>query len=347
MTPPEPALIDSLLRQAGLGPARRVVPLTGGRNNRVSRIEHGTGDVLMKAYFRHPDDSRDRLGAEFAFARFARAAGLQSIPEPLASDPMNGLGLFEYVDGRAVEPGDVTDALIDECVEFVQSLNAARWRPAASRLPVASEACFSIEEQLATVGRRVERLRTIEPSQAIDREAIEFIERELAPEWEAIAADARAAVRELGLASDQLLSELDRCVSPSDFGFHNALLEKAGCIRFLDFEYAGWDDPAKLVCDFFCQPRVPAPMRNFASFAERVAQGFPRPEVVLARTRLLLPVYRVKWVCIRLNEFLNIGRRRREFSRDREGEDRKAEQLAGARAALAAIYESSDKRAVG
>ena len=38
-----------------------------------------------------------------------------------------------------------------------------------------------------------------------------------------------------------------------------ALGQPLGVVEgFIDFEYAGWDDPSKLICDFFCQPAVKA-----------------------------------------------------------------------------------------
>jgi thiamine kinase-like enzyme len=42
-------------------------------------------------------------------------------------------------------------------------------------------------------------------------------------------------------------------VSPSDLGFHNILKYKKK-LYFYDFEYAGLDDPIKLICDFFWHP---------------------------------------------------------------------------------------------
>ena len=45
-----------------------------------------------------------------------------------------------------------------------------------------------------------------------------------------------------------------RALSPSDFGLHNALRTKDGQLRFIDFEYFGWDDPVKLVSDTAIQP---------------------------------------------------------------------------------------------
>ena len=48
------------------------------------------------------------------------------------------------------------------------------------------------------------------------------------------------------------IAQNETIISPSDFGFHNMLIGKK--CSFLDFEYAGIDDAAKLICDFICQP---------------------------------------------------------------------------------------------
>ena len=69
------------------------------------------------------------------------------------------------------------------------------------------------------------------------------------------ARDARAGDR-----SHRVLRSEQCCLSPSDFGFHNALADETGQMIFLDFH----DMPAvtirpKLVSDFFCQPEIPDP----------------------------------------------------------------------------------------
>ena len=64
----------------------------------------------------------------------------------------------------------------------------------------------------------------------------------------------------------------------------------------------------------------------------------PDPELHSARAKLLLPIYRVKWVCILLNDFLPVGGSRRAFAgAGAEQEGRKVAQLAKARAAVIAI----------
>ena len=278
-------------------------PLPGGANNRVFRVRFPEKSALLKAYFQHPDDKRDRLHAEFSFTRFAWAAGLRCVPEPLACDATNHLGLYEFIEGQPVR--EATKDVVQEAITFFRELN--RHRAAATDLPVASEACFSVAEHLATVERRVNALAGVE-----DAAAAAFVRDELLPCWRAIARKIPADT-----------TPVERCVSPSDFGFHNALREASGRLWFIDFEYAGWDDPAKMICDFFCQPAVPV-SREFLPMFE------PSERAVR-----LLPVYRVKWCCIMLNDFLPVGGQRRRYA----GREDRARQLKKARWALKSLKE--------
>jgi hypothetical protein len=330
--------IAALALAAGLGAVRAVEPFVGGANNRVFRIEADGGTALLKAYFRHPDDPRDRLGTEFAFARFAWASGVRSLPQPFASDTEAGLARFEYVPGRLLRPDEVDDAAVEQALGFYRDLNRNRLHPDAAHLPLASEACFSLQGHLACVQRRVERLTTLPVASDIDRLASALVANELLPAWREVALGVQrlAAERQLPLTAE--LEPADRVLSPSDFGYHNALRGPDGLLRFLDFEYAGWDDPAKLIGDFFCQPAVPAPVTAFARFTRAVADLLPQPERHVARAEVLLPVYRVKWCCIVLNEFLPVGGWRRQFAVPAtEQHERKVRQLEKARQALAAL----------
>src|SRR5262249_28106137 len=164
----------------------------------------------------------------------------------------------------------------------------------------------------------------------VDGQAAALVATELVPAWEGVAARAARRAEELGMAADEEIRAADRCLSPSDFGFHNALLGADRRLRFLDFEDAAWDDPAKLICDFFCQPAVPAPREEYERFAAGVTADLSDPAWHRARAALLLPAYRVKWCCILLNDFLSAGARRRRFAAA-DQPDRQLLQLAKAR----------------
>ncbi|MEM9752377.1 MAG: phosphotransferase [Planctomycetota bacterium] len=297
---------------------RETGALTGGRNNRVFRVELADDrTVLFKAYFRSEADPRDRLGHEFGFTTFAHRLGIQSVPTPLAQNPELNAAVYAFVPGRMLAPSEVTTDHVALAIDLFRRLNADAGTAEAASLPPGSEACFTNIDHVALVDRRVRKLDAIsEPSAAA------FVERELKPYWASIhppiakAADAFKAT--------------PTCISPSDFGFHNAILCDDGSLTFHDFEYAGQDDPAKLLGDFFHQPRVPAPRETYGSFEDAVIETLGLDDGQRDRFRGLLPVYRVKWCGIVLAPLLPEAAERRAFA----GIDIEAIQLIERAAAL-------------
>jgi len=318
---------------AGLSGEPALRPLAGGANNQVYKL----GDsVVVKRYFQHSGDPRDRFAAEHAFYHFANAIALTSVPRVLGWDVKNRLGVFEFVEGP--KPTSATPAYVDEALRFFAALNQPRASANASALPLAAEACLSLTAHLSTVHRRVEGVLSLPHHDDLGAEAARFVGDGVLPLWEHISAGFQSTH-----TADDRRQELplpERCISPSDFGFHNALVRKNGSLAFLDFEYAGWDDPAKLVCDFFCQPDLPVPPALFEHVIASVAGALQltAPETFAARCRSLLPVYQIKWACILLNDFTEIGRSRREFSLGlAEASARRQRQLTRARQILATL----------
>jgi hypothetical protein len=303
-----------LLREAGLGGEFTLRPLPGGANNRVFRVERDGCPVLLKAYFQDPEDRRDRLGAESSFCAFAWESGLRVAPRPLARDPEHRVGLYEFIEGRKLHPHEVDGGTIGQALSFLTEVNRHRHLPAAAALPVASEAYFSLAGHLACIERRLRVLGGISSASEIDREAAAFVRDELVPAWRGVRGQVERQAGAIGVDPGVELPQADRRLSPSDFGFHNAIRTEGGRLRFIDFEYAGWDDLAKTVSDFFCQVAVPIPAGYLPEVVETLAVGLSEPRHFRARVALLLPVYRVKWACIVLNEFVRVGGSRRRFA---------------------------------
>jgi hypothetical protein len=334
--------LDTMLRNLGLGDAK-LTPVRGGGNNKTFRVDSGATTLFLKAYFRDRDDSRDRLAAEFAFARLAWDHGIRTVPQPLAKDDATGQALFEFVYGRRLDRTEINVTHIEQALTFLRRLSTMHYSPGAALLPVASEACFTLDEHVQLVERRVRNLVEMPIASVTDGEAASFVQNELAPAWHSQVARLTRRAEQAGLSLMEPLAERDRCISPSDFGFHNAVLEAGGRLRFVDFEYAGWDDPAKLVCDFFCQPQVPVPRQFLDSVASTVVEPLQNRGTHRRRIELLWPIYRVKWCCIMLNLFAPVGARRRAFSGTAEDlENVKKTQLALARQALRSLIESTN-----
>jgi hypothetical protein len=185
-------------------------------------------------------------------------------------------------------------------------------------------------EAVAQYRRRLDRLRQVEGEYPDLRS---FIERSLIPA--AAAAIRRFELRYASLGWDPgaALAAARRALSPSDFGLHNALRGKDGQLRFIDFEYFGWDDPVKLVSDTAIHPGS-----NFAEdsrrlLVERLSREFEADDPAFAvRRDALYPLFGMIWCLIILNDYLPDSRSRRVFAiRRNELEARLAGQLDKAR----------------
>ncbi|GLH73171.1 aminoglycoside phosphotransferase [Geothrix limicola] len=328
-----PALsLGAAARLAG-SPVRALKPLGGGRNSQVYRLETEEDRVFaLKAYFRHAGDPRDRLGTEFSALRFLWERGLRCVPQPLAMDAEAGLGLYEFIEGRP-QP-QPAEADLDAAWGFLVGLRDLASDPAARSLPEASEACFSLRDVAQNIQSRLDRLGAVDSRLAQESGLAAFLNRDLGPAWLELLDDCQGVCLRSGLAFDAPLPQAQRTLSPSDFGFHNALKRAEGMV-FLDFEYFGWDDPAKMLADFLLHPGMELTLRQRQRFAAGLIDHLDLDTLPL-RTRLSFPLFGIKWCLILLNEFLKGSLDRRAFAdfEARGAEERQAQQLEKARLKL-------------
>lgn len=332
--------VRAFIQDAGFQEPFEIIPVNGGGNNRVFLIrqegDHISG--VLKQYYHAVGDTRDRLSTEYTFSQFLWNNDIRRIARPIACDPPFHLGLYSYIDGRKLDPREVIQEHIQQALFFFQQINRCKHVCDADQLPNASESCFSLVEHLDRTEKRILRLEKIIESDSIDKEARHLVIREMLPLWTQIRTRIEKHVDEQSQSLDEQIPITERCLSPSDFGFHNALLNKKGELFFIDFEYAGWDDPAKVVCDFFCQPAIPVPKVFFSKVRDSVISGTGNPENLLNRIDMLMPVYQIKWCCIILNDFLPRGENRREFmENNHNSEEIKEIQLKKAKEIVAEI----------
>lgn len=316
-------------------------PCNPGGNNRVySAIVEGRR-VLAKWYFRDSRDTRDRLKAEYTFLNCLATAGIRCVPTPIASNPERGIGIYQHIEGRRLVASEIDTSHIDEAAQFFLQLNHPKTHEIARELMNASEACFSIEEHFSMVDGRIKRLVSIPGTLNVDTQAREFI-KELHESWRSLKS---RILHKLRRVSQEILPV--RCISPSDFGFHNALQTSRG-ICFLDFEYAGWDDPAKMAGDFFSHPAVPVDIKHFERFLDTTMRYSKDSRALADQARLLFPVFQTKWCCIILNDFLPAAAQRRRFADATFDEvSRKTAQLEKAQQLFSLLNESLRTGRVG
>ncbi|MBA4356408.1 MAG: hypothetical protein C0405_01635 [Desulfovibrio sp.] len=321
----------------------------GGRNSRVYRVATISGRVLAgKHYHQHQDDPRDRLGAEWRALTLLADRGVdrvaRPVAEPVAKDPAHGLALYSFLDGHQASQSPATPEDMDACLDFLACLRelAAGLSPdEAAALPPASEACFSLAALEANLRGRLAALLAVPQTACQGAELAEFLKAELTPFLD----ESLSRAREFLGDPERLLPQSCRTLSPSDFGLHNALRTARG-LCFVDFEYFGWDDPAKTLCDFVLHPAMhlaPELRGRFAQgflnlFGARFGQTGGGDSGLPERVAAVYPLYGIKWCLILLNEFQRGADARRRFAAASSCSDdelsRRALQLAKARAML-------------
>jgi hypothetical protein len=285
--------------------------ISNGGNNRTYKIETTDGIFAVKKYFRQHSDHRDRLATEYKFLSYAQDVAPNYVPKAYSKNDEEGLALYEFITASPITM--ITDYEVAEARCFFQQLNQFPKKNAAIHLSNASEACFSIQDHLNLISKRINILQSIKPEIEEDNSAKYFIE-EMIEKWKSMLDQANELAIFYGIDVGDALEFKDRCISPSDFGFHNALRMSDGSIKFIDFEYAGWDDPAKLIGDFFSQLAVPVPKLFFDSFCGEALSIFDQADSLIARAKILYPVYQIKWCCIALNIFIAEHLERRQFA---------------------------------
>jgi len=303
-----------------------------GRNSRVYRVQSGADSFALKQYPSRDGDPRNRLATETEALRLMAGYGIDAVPRVLASDVESGCALLSWIDGEPVAPASAAD--IDTAAEFLTITHALRHAARSRRQPLAAEACLFGAEIAAQLTRRLERLGAVAST---DPALAAFLDRLASSLFGTLLPAASGGYEASSLSFTLPLAVEAQSLCPSDFGFHNALRTTAGLV-FLDFEYFGWDDPAKLVCDFLLHPgmHLAAPLK--ARFIAAVLPTYSGDRYFLHRLRLLYPLFAVRWCLILLNEFLTERWANRVRAGDGGGwEAAKARQLDRASALLDAL----------
>jgi hypothetical protein len=282
------AMIEPASRLAGEAVVT-MVPAGAGANSHVLRVTTPTRTLGLKCYPHRPGDPRDRLDVEWRALRFLRSIGLEAVPEALGRDDANRLMLMEWIEGQPA--GTHSPADIDAAIRFIADIFQASAAAHAAGFSLASEACLSVSE----INRQIEtRLAAFAPHPMLRA----FLDDTFLP---ALATARSRLAPEPGGGRDLPVS-LRRLI-PADFGFHNALRQGDGRLRFVDFDYFGWDDPVKMTADFILHPAMSLGAVDKRSLVAQLAAAVPDDTAFLDRLAVHKPLYALRWALILLNPF--------------------------------------------
>ena len=281
----------SLAECCGISEVKDVDTVRGGRNSRVYQVcTEGGKKFALKIY--PQDTSHDRLRSEFDGLRGIHSKCNAVLPKPVMTNRKLAAAAFGWVDGEPIR--NPTQGDINQAIDFLFSLNQLGNQVEFENFPCASDACLSGKEIEKQLNSRLELLLA-EKNETLNL----FLNRYFISFFDKMLDRAKSLWPKHDF--DLILKRDKQILSPSDFGFHNALRRKNGSLVFLDFEYFGWDDPVKLMCDFAHHPGMELNREMLKLWFQATLKLYG--DGLLPRLNASWPLYGLCWVLILLNEF--------------------------------------------
>lgn len=264
-----------------------LAPINGGANNLGIKVTSENQSWFLKSFNTQSPNVKYKQQNEFLFSQEVYRNSLTATPKPIAINLEENVSLFAYIEGKRVEKA--CKNAVQQAILFFQNINQQVPSP---HLNIASESPSTLAEFSDIITNRLKRLETV----IINSD-------QLSTDYHKVLTLIRQ--RQETLTCNLPLhwqKALERNVlSPSDFGFHNAI-ETSSCLYFIDFEYAGLDTPWKVFADFFSQPAVPVDLTFAREFLK--LEQFSLLKENHEDTLKIFELTQLKWCLIMLNEFL-------------------------------------------
>jgi thiamine kinase-like enzyme len=277
----------------------------GGANSRAFRlVDAQNRSYLAKLYLGFEGEDQERLKTEYESLK------LRWIPEPMFADYELRMGVFSFIEGRKFEPNEIDRENVLKAIHCLCELQNLQNKKSSWDIPAAKEACFSISEYIESLRQRVQHLQDVDNS-----ELKAYLKGDIERVMDSLRDKTIRQSAKNGVRMTDVLSEGMRILSPSDVGFHNILkADRDQSPVLIDFEYFGWDDPVKMICDFVLQPENPIPESIRSFFVSEFIKQFPTQVDLKARFPVVFPILSMRWCLIMLNAFLPNRRQSRKES---------------------------------
>ena len=282
--------------------------IDGRGNSKIHQLTTDDGKIFaLKAYPDRLIDPRNRIQAEFNACQFLESTNRAQ--KAIDMDSNLNMAVYEWVDGSVIQK--IERRHIDDALTFIALLAGKSKNLNSKDFPLASEACLSLNMLSDQIHSRFSRLKARAPH--FDKLKL-FLELSFEPVWAKAIKWTKNYWPKNNI--DSILDEKFHTISPSDFGFHNALERKDGTLCYLDLEYFGFDDPAKLIIDFIWHPGMDLSSDQKKTWIKESSKIFNETENLQSRLFAAWPVIGLRWSLILLNEFLVEGWNKRVHAKN-------------------------------
>ena len=274
----------------------KINAVKGRGNSKIFKIVTKNQKFALKLYPDKNLDYRERQQIEFDALKLLERESFKNIPSTVFKNDQLNISAFTWIEGT--EPKIINHDHINQAIKFIKKLKKISLSNNFKNKK-ASEACLSYIELTRQISHKADNLL----NQNKDEKTLgKFISEKLSPISEEFIQKGEiiwpAESRTLNLKKKK------RILSPSDFGFHNSLATKNKKLYFIDFDYFGWDDPVKLVADFYWHPGMNLNSSLKKLWLNKATKIFKEDDIFFKeRLHAALPLYGIRWILIILNIF--------------------------------------------
>ena len=272
---------------------KSIIKVKNGGNSRVYKMMDFEGNFyILKEYPNHQLKSKPRLKNEIYALELLYHN--DKVPKVIHYDDDFNISVLEFINGSTIKK--ITNQNIFDAINFIEELHDLR-RIQKFEPSLATEACLNANELIKQVENRFYKLKLIENNN------LQCIIKKLYKLFVQVSKRAYEHWPENNI--DNNLNKKFLTFSPSDFGFHNSIMNKSKELKFIDFEYFGLDDPVKLIADFLWHPGMKLSEVQKTTFTKNILKIFNHDKYIEDRLNASFPLYGIRWALIILNDFLN------------------------------------------
>ena len=272
----------------------KISVVKSGKNSKIYKISTDKKKIILKSYY---GKKKIRIKKEFQFYKYLNQINIKNVVTPIAFDFKNNFLALPYIVGKKIH--NIQNKHIIQFSNFINKINQKNIH--SKIIGLAIEGINDRKNHIIICENRINKLKLVKKGGLVQKEFHLFLNKKIIPTFKALKDKINS--KKIFYQTKYKLYKKDMIISPSDLGFHNAIESKKK-IFFFDFEYGGYDDPVKLICDFYCQPNQKVSLKQKEKFKERIIKKYKNYKELDYLISVLLPIYQLKWCCIILNEFI-------------------------------------------
>ena len=272
----------------------QIKTVKSGKNSKIYKINTDKKKIILKSYY---GKKNLRIRKEFQFYKYLNQTNIDNVVTPIAFDFKNNLVALPYIVGNKIHK--VQNKHIIQLSNFINKINQKNIY--SRKIGLAVEGINNRKNHITICQKRINKLKLVDKKSAIKKKLYFFLREKIIPTFKIL--KNKINDKKILCQSKYKLYKKDMIISPSDFGFHN-VIESKKKIFFFDFEYGGYDDPVKLICDFYCQPNQKVSIKQKEKFKKMIIKKYKNYKQLDYLISELLPIHHLKWCCIILNEFI-------------------------------------------